>query len=86
MLTGFSCFGFNDITLSSFLLFSLVLHLVRVSVTTGSIRRYLDSTEVARVVQMLHDGTSICAIGRSFVVSQHGLMSTEEIPGDRRLF
>lgn len=54
--------------------------MVRVSVTTGSIRRYLDSTEVARVVQMLHDGTSICAIGRRFVVSQQ----SHEHGGDSR--
>ncbi|MCJ8738325.1 hypothetical protein PDJAM_G00034520 [Pangasius djambal] len=36
----------------------------RVSVTTGSMRRYLDPTEVAQAVQLLQDGTSICAIAR----------------------
>lgn len=49
--------------------FSLVLHLVRVSVTTGSMRRYLDPTEVAQAVQLIQDGTSIRAIARRFAVS-----------------
>ncbi len=39
---------------SSFLtVFSLVLHLARVSVSTGSMRQYLDPTEVAQAVQIL---------------------------------
>ncbi len=49
--------------------FSLVLHLARVSVTTGSMRRYLDPTELAQAVQLLQDGTSIRAIARRFAVS-----------------
>ncbi len=49
--------------------FSLVLHLARVNATTGSMRRYLDPTEVAQAVQLLQDGTSICTIARRFVVS-----------------
>ncbi len=39
--------------------FSLVLHLASVSVTTGSMMRYLDPTEVAQAVQFLQDGPSI---------------------------
>ncbi|KAK3541125.1 hypothetical protein QTP86_015736 [Hemibagrus guttatus] len=41
----------------------------RVSVTNGSMRRYLDPTEVAQTVQLLQDGTSIRAIARRFAVS-----------------
>uniref|UniRef100_A0A8C4SSF1 Transposase n=1 Tax=Erpetoichthys calabaricus TaxID=27687 RepID=A0A8C4SSF1_ERPCA len=39
------------------------------SVTTGNMRRYLDTTEVAQVVQLLQDGTSIRTIARRFAVS-----------------
>ena len=49
--------------------FSPVLHLARVTVTTVSMRRYLDPTEVAQAVQLLQDGTSIHAIARRFAVS-----------------
>lgn len=49
--------------------FSLVLHLARVSVTTGSMRRYLDPIDVAQAVQLLQRGTSIRAIARRFAVS-----------------
>ncbi len=49
--------------------FSLVLHLASVSVTSGSMRRYLDPAEVAQAVQLLQDGTSIHAITRRFAVS-----------------
>ncbi len=56
-LTFFSLIIFSDC-------FSLVLHLASVSVT--SIRQYLDPT---RAVQLLQDGTSICAIARRFAVS-----------------
>ncbi len=49
--------------------FSLILHLARVSVTTGSMRRYLDPTEVAQAVQLLQDGTSTRAIARRFAMS-----------------
>ena len=52
--------GFYLLTFSDFL--SLVLHLARVSVTTGSMRRYLDPTEVPQAVQLLQDGTLIRAI------------------------
>ncbi len=55
---------------SSFLsVFHKFSHLARVSVTTGSMRRYLDPTEVAQAVQRLQDGTLICAIVRRFAVS-----------------
>ncbi len=61
-LTFFSLLIFSDC-------FSLVLHLARVSVTTGSMRRYLNPTEVAQAVQLLQYGTSIRAIARRFAVS-----------------
>ncbi|KAI4891335.1 hypothetical protein NFI96_008906, partial [Prochilodus magdalenae] len=40
-----------------------------VSVTTSTMVRYLDPTEIAQVVQLLKDGTSICAIATRFAVS-----------------
>ncbi|KAI4886444.1 hypothetical protein NFI96_021224 [Prochilodus magdalenae] len=46
-----------------------VLQLTWVSVTTSTMMLYLDSTEVAQVVQLLKDGTSICAIATRFAVS-----------------
>ena len=49
--------------------FSLVLHLARVSVTTGCTRRYLDPIKVAQAVQLLQDGTSTLVIARSFAMS-----------------
>ncbi len=55
---------------SSFLTFSLVLHLARISVTAGSMRRYLAGPyRVAQEVQLLQYGTSIRAIARRFAVS-----------------
>ncbi len=62
----FSLLIFSDCFICFFL---LVLHLARVSVTTGSMRRYLDPTEVAQAVQLLQDGTSLRAIARRFAVS-----------------
>ena len=41
----------------------------RVLVTTGSMRRYLQPNQVAQVVQILKDGTSIHALTRRFAVS-----------------
>ena len=46
--------------------FLLVLVLVRVIITTGSMRRFLNPTEVAQVVQLLKDGTSTHAVARTF--------------------
>ncbi|KAJ8336531.1 hypothetical protein SKAU_G00377510 [Synaphobranchus kaupii] len=40
-----------------------------VLVTTGSMRRYLQPNQVAQVVQLLQDGTSIRAVTRRFAVS-----------------
>lgn len=55
---------------SSFLaVFSLVLHSASISVNAGSTRRYLDSTEVSQVVQLLQEGTAIHATARRFAVS-----------------
>ncbi|KAI4905616.1 hypothetical protein NFI96_026968 [Prochilodus magdalenae] len=48
---------------------SRVLQLTWVSVTTSTMGRYLDPTEVAQVVQILKDGTSICTIATRFAVS-----------------
>lgn len=42
--------------------FSLLMHFTRVSVTTDSMRLYLDSTEVTQVDQLLQDGTSKFAV------------------------
>lgn len=53
--------------------FSLALHSARVSVTTGSMRRYLDPIEVAQAVQLHRDGTSIRAIARRFAVIRSGI-------------
>ena len=48
--------------------FSLVLNFASVLATTGSIRWYLQPIQVAQVVQLLQDGTSIRAVAR-FAVS-----------------
>lgn len=49
--------------------FSLVLNLTVVSLITGSMWQYLDTTEAAQIVQLIKDSTSICAIARRFTVS-----------------
>ena len=49
--------------------FPLVLHLARIIISTGSMRRFLNPTEVAQVVQLLQDGTSTRAAARRFNVS-----------------
>ena len=46
-----------------------LLILPSVLVTTGSMRRYLQPSRVALVVQLLQDGTSIHAVTRRFAVS-----------------
>lgn len=51
--------------------FLVVLLLASLSVTTASMRRHLDPTEVAEVVKPLQDGTSICATGRMFAQNQN---------------
>ena len=51
-------------------------------VTTGSMKQYLQPIQVAQVVQLLQDDTSICAATRRFAVSPSSLNSMEEIPGD----
>ena len=48
---------------------SLVLCSASVLVTTGSMRWYLQPNQVAQVVQLLQDGTSIHAVARRFAVS-----------------
>lgn len=75
----FSSLSFSDC-------FSPALDSTRVSITAGSMSQHLDPTAVAQVVQLLQDCTSVGAIVRRFGVSQHGLNSTQEIPGDRQLF
>ena len=57
-----------SLSLSSLTDFSLVLRFAGALLTTGSMRQYLQPIQVAQVVQLLQDGTSICAIAR-FAVS-----------------
>lgn len=47
----------------------LVLCSASVLVTTGSMRLYLQSSQVAQAGQQLQDGTSICAVTGRFAVS-----------------
>ena len=56
--------------------FPLVLALARVIITTGSMRRFLNPTEVARIVQLLQDGTSTRAVARRFDVSPSTISRT----------
>lgn len=66
--TGFTRGGrwhfFPPHLLCLFFFFSLVLYLASVGFTIGNIRRYLDPTEVAQLVQLLQPGISMCAIAR----------------------
>ena len=48
---------------------SLLLCSARVLVTTGSMRQNLQPNQVAQVVQLLQDGTSICSVTWRFAVS-----------------
>lgn len=52
-----------------------------VSITTGSMKRYLGPTEVARAVQLLQDGASIHAIARRFL-----FLSPRTVSKTRRRF
>ncbi|KAI4886940.1 hypothetical protein NFI96_030455 [Prochilodus magdalenae] len=54
------------------------MQLTWVSVTTSTMVRYLDPTEVAQVVQLLKDGTSICAIATRFAVSPSTVLREEQ--------
>ena len=56
--------------------FPLVLALARVIITTGSMGRFLNPTEVAQIVQLLQDGTSTRAVARSFDVSPSTISRT----------
>ena len=49
--------------------FWLVLDFASVLTTQGSMRRYLQPTEVAQVVLLIQDGTSMCTVARRFAVS-----------------
>ena len=47
-------------------------------------RRYLQPIQVAQVVLLLQDATSICVVARQFAVSsQHSLKTKEEISGNQ---
>lgn len=56
--------------------FPLVLILACVIISTGSMRRFLNPTEVAQVVQLLQDGTSTRAAARRFNVSPSTISRT----------
>ncbi|KAI4900201.1 hypothetical protein NFI96_017677, partial [Prochilodus magdalenae] len=58
-----------------------VLQLTWVSVTTSTMVRYLDPTEVAQVVQLLKDGTSICAIATRNRPHEGGLRARRPVVG-----
>ena len=63
---------------------SLVLCYSSVLVTTGVMSWYLQPNQVAQVVQLLQDGTSICAVAQRFAVSP-SLKSMKELPKDQPL-
>ena len=56
--------------------FPRVLALARVIITTGSMRRFLNPTEVTQIVQLLQDGTSTRAVARRFDVSPNTISRT----------
>ena len=53
-----------------------MLALARVIITTGSMRRFLNPTEVTQIVQLLQDGTSTRAVARRFDVSPSTISRT----------
>ena len=53
-----------------------MLALARVIITTGSMRRFPNPTEVAQIVQLLQDGTSTRAVARRFDVSPSTISRT----------
>ena len=69
--TGFAGGGhFKFLPFDLFLtVFPQVLALARVIITTGSMRLFLSPPEVAQIVQLLQDGTSMRAVARRFDVS-----------------
>ena len=56
--------------------FCLVLYFASILFTTGSMRQYLQPIQVAQVVQLLQDGTSIHGVARRFAVSPSSLNQT----------
>ena len=68
---GLACGDINNCSLSILpdWFFHLVLCSASVLGTTGSIRGYLQPSQVAQVVQFLQDGTSTYAVARHFAVS-----------------
>ncbi|KAK7877020.1 hypothetical protein WMY93_032260, partial [Mugilogobius chulae] len=50
---------------------------------SGSMRQSLQPTQVAQVVQLIQDGTSMQAVARRFAVCQRSVQSIEALPGDR---
>ncbi|MEQ2254848.1 hypothetical protein ILYODFUR_007790 [Ilyodon furcidens] len=61
--------------------FSVVLHLIRVSLTTGSMRQFLDPMEVVQAVQLHQDHhINTCHCPKICCVSHH----SQECGGDAR--
>ena len=59
----------------------MLINVIWYSSPTGSMRRYLQPIQAAQVVQLLQDGTSICAVAK-FAVSPSIDKCVEEMPGD----
>lgn len=53
-----------------FFFFFKFTNFARFNLTTGSMRQYVDTKEVTQVVQLLDDGTSVCAFGRFALPTQ----------------